>query len=202
MPLIDSKNRLYKKSLLWTASSWRRHHRPIFAWQEEEHRSEKQTIDPTVLERFVNDKDYRPEKLKQWLTDLSKAKISLHDGQCRIWLTNVCSNWSKSIRTANHQLEEKLKANRAVGEAVGRFLETHLVLQPVPQKKVIFVALVIGWYLIRYKYARRSRREGIVWSARGPAETALLLISLAGLGLVPLVYIATAIPRFATSTGR
>jgi protein-S-isoprenylcysteine O-methyltransferase Ste14 len=64
--------------------------------------------------------------------------------------------------------------------------------------KVIFVALVIGWYLIRYEYARRSRRERIVWSARGPVETALLLISLAGLGLVPLVYVATAIPRFAT----
>jgi protein-S-isoprenylcysteine O-methyltransferase Ste14 len=63
--------------------------------------------------------------------------------------------------------------------------------------KVIFVALVIGWYLIRYEYARRSRREKIVWSARGPVETALLLISLAGLGLVPLVYVATAIPRFA-----
>jgi len=63
--------------------------------------------------------------------------------------------------------------------------------------KVIFVALVIGWYLIRYKYARRSRREKIVWSARGSVETALLLISLAGLGLVPLVYVATAIPRFA-----
>jgi protein-S-isoprenylcysteine O-methyltransferase Ste14 len=61
--------------------------------------------------------------------------------------------------------------------------------------KVIFVALVIGWYLIRYEYARRSRREKIVWSARGPVETALLLISL---GLVPLVYVATAIPRFTT----
>ena len=64
--------------------------------------------------------------------------------------------------------------------------------------KAIFVVLVIGWYVIRYKYARRSRREKIVWSARGPVEIALLLISLAGLGLVPLVYVATAIPRFAT----
>ena len=76
--LSNSKINSYKKSLLWTASSWRRHHRPIFAWQEEEHRSEKQTIDPTVLERFVNDKGIT-ENLKQWLTDLSKAKISLHD---------------------------------------------------------------------------------------------------------------------------
>ena len=63
--------------------------------------------------------------------------------------------------------------------------------------KLIFVALVIGWYLIRYEYARRSRREKIVSSARGPLETALLLTSLAGLGLVPLVYVATAMPRFA-----
>src|ERR1700730_12110119 len=64
--------------------------------------------------------------------------------------------------------------------------------------KIIFVALVIGWYLIRYEYARRSRREKILWSARGPVETALLLISLAGLGIVPLGYVATAIPRFTT----
>ena len=63
--------------------------------------------------------------------------------------------------------------------------------------KVIFVVLVIGWYLIRYKYARRSRRVRIVWSARGQLEAALLLTSLAGLGLVPLVYICTGIPRFA-----
>jgi protein-S-isoprenylcysteine O-methyltransferase Ste14 len=63
--------------------------------------------------------------------------------------------------------------------------------------KAIFVALVIGWYLIRYKYARRSRRQRVISSARGPLETALLLTSLAGLGLVPLVYVATAMPRFA-----
>jgi protein-S-isoprenylcysteine O-methyltransferase Ste14 len=63
--------------------------------------------------------------------------------------------------------------------------------------KAIFVALVIGWYLIRHEYARRSRRERVVSSARGPLESALLLMSLSGLGLVPLVYAATAIPRFA-----
>jgi protein-S-isoprenylcysteine O-methyltransferase Ste14 len=63
--------------------------------------------------------------------------------------------------------------------------------------KAIFVCLVVGWYLIRHKYARRSAREKVVWSARGPLETALLLVSLAGLGLVPLVYVVTEIPRFA-----
>lgn len=63
--------------------------------------------------------------------------------------------------------------------------------------KIIFVALVIGWYLIRYKYARRARRERIMWTARGRLETSLLLMSLTGLGFVPLVYIATSIPKFA-----
>ncbi len=66
--------------------------------------------------------------------------------------------------------------------------------------KVIFVALVIGWYLIRYRYARRSRRVKIVWSARGQLEAALLLISLAGLGIVPLVYVFTGMPRSAAYT--
>jgi len=61
----------------------------------------------------------------------------------------------------------------------------------------VFVVLVTGWYLIRYKHARRSRREKIVSSARGPRETALLLVSLTGLGVLPLLYVATAIPHFA-----
>ena len=57
--------------------------------------------------------------------------------------------------------------------------------------KAIFVALVIGWYLIRYKYARRSRRQRVISSARGPLETALLLpnwiagfAGLAGFGIL------------------
>jgi protein-S-isoprenylcysteine O-methyltransferase Ste14 len=68
--------------------------------------------------------------------------------------------------------------------------------------KFVFVALVIGWYLIRYEYARRFRRERIVWSARGPRETALLLISLTGLGILPVIYVAAAIPHFAAYTFR
>jgi protein-S-isoprenylcysteine O-methyltransferase Ste14 len=66
--------------------------------------------------------------------------------------------------------------------------------------KFVFMALVVGWYLIRYKYARRSRREKIVLSARDFRETALLLISLTGLGILPVVYVATAIPHFAAYT--
>jgi protein-S-isoprenylcysteine O-methyltransferase Ste14 len=63
--------------------------------------------------------------------------------------------------------------------------------------KFAFVMMAVGWYLLRYEYARRSRREKILRSARGPRETALLLVSLTGLGILPLIYIGTAIPHFA-----
>jgi protein-S-isoprenylcysteine O-methyltransferase Ste14 len=66
--------------------------------------------------------------------------------------------------------------------------------------KLVFVILAIGWFLIRYEYARRSRRETVQRSDRGPRETALLLISLTGLGILPLAYVATAIPHFAAYT--
>jgi protein-S-isoprenylcysteine O-methyltransferase Ste14 len=63
--------------------------------------------------------------------------------------------------------------------------------------KAVFVLLAVGWYVIRFPYARRSRRTPIARSARGLRETALLLVSLTGLGIVPLVYVATGFPRFA-----
>ena len=66
--------------------------------------------------------------------------------------------------------------------------------------RFVFVMLAIGWYLIRYEYARRSRREKIQWSDRGLRESALLLISLTGLGILPFAYVATAMPRFAAYT--
>jgi protein-S-isoprenylcysteine O-methyltransferase Ste14 len=63
--------------------------------------------------------------------------------------------------------------------------------------KFAFVMLAVGWYLIRYEYARRSRQKPIARSNRGPRETALLLISLTGLGIAPFIYVATGILRFA-----
>jgi protein-S-isoprenylcysteine O-methyltransferase Ste14 len=63
--------------------------------------------------------------------------------------------------------------------------------------KFAFVMMAVGWYLIRYEYARRSRREKILRSARGSRETVLLLVSLTGLGILPLIYVVMAIPHFA-----
>jgi len=66
--------------------------------------------------------------------------------------------------------------------------------------KFVFVILAVGWYIIRYKYARRSTRTPVLRSARGPRETALLLISLAGLGVLPFFYVSTGMPHFADYT--
>jgi protein-S-isoprenylcysteine O-methyltransferase Ste14 len=63
--------------------------------------------------------------------------------------------------------------------------------------KAVYVLLAVGWYIIRIPHARRSRRTAVVRSARGPREIVLLLISLTGLGLLPMTYVATGFPRFA-----
>jgi protein-S-isoprenylcysteine O-methyltransferase Ste14 len=63
--------------------------------------------------------------------------------------------------------------------------------------KAVFVLLAAGWYVIRIPHARRSRRTPVARSARGPREIALMLVSLTGLGILPLIYVATGFPRFA-----
>ena len=63
--------------------------------------------------------------------------------------------------------------------------------------KAAFVALAVGWYLIRLPHERRSRKTPVARSARGTREIALLAWSLTGLGMVPLLYVATGFPRFA-----
>jgi protein-S-isoprenylcysteine O-methyltransferase Ste14 len=63
--------------------------------------------------------------------------------------------------------------------------------------KIAFVVLALGWYVIRFPHARRSRRTPVARSDRGRREIALLLVSLTGLGILPLLYVATGFPRFA-----
>ena len=63
--------------------------------------------------------------------------------------------------------------------------------------KLGFVLLAVAWYIIRLRYARRSRRTPIARSARGILENVLLTISLTGLGIVPFVYVFTGFPNFA-----
>jgi protein-S-isoprenylcysteine O-methyltransferase Ste14 len=68
--------------------------------------------------------------------------------------------------------------------------------------KLTFVLLAVGWYAIRFEHVRRSRRVPVRHNARDARENALLLISLSGLGILPLLYVATAFPRFADYTFR
>lgn len=63
--------------------------------------------------------------------------------------------------------------------------------------KLAYGALVVGWFIIRYPYARRARRTPVASSRRGVRENLLLAISLTGLGLLPILYLATGVPRFA-----
>lgn len=63
--------------------------------------------------------------------------------------------------------------------------------------RIAFVLMAVGWYIIRLPHARRSNRVPVSLSARGLRETTLLSVSLAGLGIVPLLYAATRFPRFA-----
>jgi protein-S-isoprenylcysteine O-methyltransferase Ste14 len=63
--------------------------------------------------------------------------------------------------------------------------------------KILFILIGVGWYIIRLPHARRSRRTPVVRSGRGTRDLALLLVSLTGLGIVPLVYVVTGFPHFA-----
>jgi protein-S-isoprenylcysteine O-methyltransferase Ste14 len=63
--------------------------------------------------------------------------------------------------------------------------------------KLTFVLMTIGWYAIRFEHARRSRRLAVRHNARDLRENVLLLISLSGLGILPMLYVATGFPRFA-----
>ncbi|MEZ5785048.1 MAG: protein-S-isoprenylcysteine O-methyltransferase [Xanthobacteraceae bacterium] len=63
--------------------------------------------------------------------------------------------------------------------------------------KTIVVLTMVAWYIIRFRYARRSHRTPVTYSDRDRREKALLLISLSGLGIVPFIYAVTGFPAFA-----
>ncbi len=64
--------------------------------------------------------------------------------------------------------------------------------------KVLWVSLVIGWYLLRRPFDRRARKARLTVDRRKGADTIRLAISLAGLGIIPAVYVVTSLPRFAS----
>jgi protein-S-isoprenylcysteine O-methyltransferase Ste14 len=63
--------------------------------------------------------------------------------------------------------------------------------------KVIWTLGVVGWFLIRYPHDRRSRRIPKRTRRDGAREIVLMVISAAGLLVIPLIYVFSDQPRFA-----
>jgi protein-S-isoprenylcysteine O-methyltransferase Ste14 len=63
--------------------------------------------------------------------------------------------------------------------------------------KIIWLAFVVAWLILRLRPGQRSRRTPVSYSGRGAREFILLGISLTGLGILPCIYLATRFPRFA-----
>ena len=63
--------------------------------------------------------------------------------------------------------------------------------------KIIWLVFGIAWSVLRLRPGQRSRKTPVRYSARGAREFILLGASLAGLGIVPCIYLAAHIPRFA-----
>jgi protein-S-isoprenylcysteine O-methyltransferase Ste14 len=66
--------------------------------------------------------------------------------------------------------------------------------------KAVLVLLGIAWYVIRYPYERRAKRNPVARTERGPREYLLMAISAAGFGLLPFFYICFGFPRSADYT--
>jgi protein-S-isoprenylcysteine O-methyltransferase Ste14 len=63
--------------------------------------------------------------------------------------------------------------------------------------KIVWLVFAVGWALLRLNPNRRARKTTVRYSARGIRETMLLAVSFTGLGIVPCVYVATHVLRFA-----
>jgi len=63
--------------------------------------------------------------------------------------------------------------------------------------KLVWVAGVIGWYVIRYPHQRRSGKTPIASRRERVREGILLTISFAGLFILPVIYVATGEPQVA-----
>jgi protein-S-isoprenylcysteine O-methyltransferase Ste14 len=63
--------------------------------------------------------------------------------------------------------------------------------------KIIWLICGLTWFALRFTARQRSRKTPVRYSGRGAREYALLAASLAGLGVVPFIYVVAHFPRFA-----
>lgn len=64
--------------------------------------------------------------------------------------------------------------------------------------KIVWALGCVAYYVIRYPYQRRARRTPVARREERAREVALMTMSFIGLFLVPLVYVLTGQPAFAT----
>jgi protein-S-isoprenylcysteine O-methyltransferase Ste14 len=64
--------------------------------------------------------------------------------------------------------------------------------------KLVWALGMVGWFAIRYRHQRRSRKTPKVRRADHVRETVLLSISITGMLVLPLTYVLTGQPKFAT----
>jgi protein-S-isoprenylcysteine O-methyltransferase Ste14 len=64
--------------------------------------------------------------------------------------------------------------------------------------KLVWALGCVGWYVIRYPHSRRSRKTPIAHRGATVRERVLLAVSFSGLFLIPLAYVVTGEPKFAS----
>ena len=60
---------------------------------------------------------------------------------------------------------------------------------------VVWALMIVGWWLVRRPYRRRARRMGAADDRKSPVERTLLGLTIVGLVVLPVVWIATGWPE-------
>ncbi len=64
--------------------------------------------------------------------------------------------------------------------------------------KIAWLALMAGWYTLRYPFERRAKRARVSVDEMKLADRLRMTVSATGLGIVPLIYLVTGEPAFAS----
>ena len=64
--------------------------------------------------------------------------------------------------------------------------------------KIAWFAVVAGWYILRYPFRRRARHVAVSVDQMKLPDRIRLTVSLAGVGIIPLIYVLTGAPDFAS----
>jgi protein-S-isoprenylcysteine O-methyltransferase Ste14 len=57
--------------------------------------------------------------------------------------------------------------------------------------EIIWLAGIVGWYVIRHPYARRSKKQAVSHSLMDRREWTLLIVATLGLAVIPVLCLAT-----------